>query len=44
MLDKNIDVSLKTNFTKEMISNFDHSRIPIDKFLIINMEFYLTDQ
>ena len=35
MLDhKNIDVSLKTNFTKEMISNFDHSFlcIPIDKF------------
>ena len=35
MLDhKNIDVSLKTNFTKGMISNFDHSFlcIPIDKF------------
>lgn len=35
MLDhKNIDVSLKTNFTKGMLSNFDHSFlcIPIDKF------------
>ncbi len=35
MLDhKNIDISLKTNFTKGMISNFDHSFlcIPIDKF------------
>ena len=35
MLDhKNINVSLKTNFTKRMISNYDHSFlcIPIDKF------------